>query len=369
MALLRKWVFMSLLTLSLSGCMLATQQVITMVVTATPDSLQSTTETSQEIVENPGSAINPLTGLPADPSTLQRRPFVVKISNAPPLVRPQSGISQADLVFEHYVEGGLTRFSAVFYSQAPERVGSIRSARLIDYELVPMYQALFAFSGASTGVEDLLYNHSEFAERTYKGVLYGQPYYWRDESIEIPHNMFTNLQQLWNLASEEGLNTTPSLQGMAFSPELPSNSLGTVRSLDVFYRATRVRWEYDPAISGYRRWSDGESHLDANTGDQITAANVVILYASHTLTDIVESEWQGNISYSIQIQLWFEGDALVFRDGQSYSARWSRPTRESLITLQAMDGQSLPLKPGNTWFQVMPLLEQQNSNQEGINTE
>jgi hypothetical protein len=91
------------------------------------------------------AGVNPLTGLiAADPSVLNRRPIDVKISNAPPLVRPQAGIGAADIVYEHYAEGGLTRFSAVFYGQAPERVGSIRSARLIDYEVVPMYQGMLA---------------------------------------------------------------------------------------------------------------------------------------------------------------------------------------------------------------------------------
>src|SRR5262245_54089806 len=61
--------------------------------------------------------LNPLTGLVTDPANLERRPIVVKISNAPALVRPQAGIGAADIVYEHYVEGGLTRFSAIFYSQ------------------------------------------------------------------------------------------------------------------------------------------------------------------------------------------------------------------------------------------------------------
>src|SRR5690606_26865903 len=83
--------------------------------------------------------VNPLTGLTiSDPNVLNRRPIVVKVSNSPPLVRPQSGINDADLVFEHYTEVGVTRFSAIFYANAPTRVGSIRSARLIDYELTPM---------------------------------------------------------------------------------------------------------------------------------------------------------------------------------------------------------------------------------------
>jgi hypothetical protein len=311
--------------------------------------------------------MNPLTGLTVeDPSILDRRPMIVKISNAPPLVRPQAGLNSADVVYEHYAEGGLTRFSAIFYGQTPQRVGSIRSARLIDYELVPMYDALLGYSGASNGVINLLEN-SDFWERTYVGIWYGMPYYWRDESIEVPHNLFLNPAALWSLASEEGLNHRPQLQNnLAFLEAPPPDSGGTATTIDLRYRATRVVWEYDPATGQYRRSSDGLGHFDASTLEQVTAENVVIVYANHTLSNIVESEWQGNVTYGIEIQLWFEGDAVLFRDGQQYTGRWVRPAREQMLSLRTDNGQLLPLKPGNTWFQVFPLPEQQTPAEESV---
>lgn len=337
---------------------------------STRSSSNDTTETNLPILENtrlealgpdtfpPG--VNPLTGLTvADPSVLLRRPIIAKISNAPPLVRPQAGLNAADLVFEHYAEGGLTRFSAIYYSQAPEHVGSIRSARLIDYELMPMYQGLLAYSGASIGVEDRL-NTSEFSDRLFKGVLYGWPHYWRDEAIPVPHNMFTNAAALWQLADETGINAAPDLHGMAFHADPAANidAIGPASLIDLRYRATRVEWAYDPATGRYLRSADGLGHYDGTTLEQVSAANVVIIYAEHTLTDIIESQWQGSISYSIEIKLWFEGDAVLFRDGQRFEGRWLRPTREDLLALRTRDGELLYLKPGNTWFQVMPLPEQ-----------
>jgi hypothetical protein len=345
--------------------------------------------------------VNPLTGLTAaDPSVLERRPLDVKISNAPPLVRPQAGIGQADLVFEHYAEGGLTRFSAIFYSQAPERVGSIRSARLIDYELVAMYQGLLAFSGASLGVEKRIYGSeqvkqqlcaskpeaekpqceaeadaiappglippSEFAERAYKGVLYGAPYYWRDESIPVPHNMFANPQALWELAASEGFGQRPQLDGMVFHPDPPSGEVGVGNMVEVRYRATVARWEYDPATGLYRRFSDGQPHFDAHLNQQVTAANVVIIYNGIFATDIVESVFQGNVSWSLQMTIWPEGDAVLLRDGKRYDGRWLRAVREDLITLQTKDGDYLYLKPGNTWFQLVQLPELQNPAEEWV---
>jgi len=336
-----------------------------------------TTETPSAKVENPDAigpdgfplGINPLTGqVAADPASLNRRPLIVKISNAPPLVRPQAGIGAADLVFEHYAEGGLTRFSAVFYGDAPDRVGSIRSARLIDYELVPMYHGLLAFSGASIGVEDRL-NTSDFADRLYKGVLYGLPYYWRDETIEVPHNMFMNPNALWDLAADEGKDQRPDLRGLAFLDAPPPRDAGAVGEIDIRYRATRVRWQYDPALGRYQRFADGEPHFDANTDAQVTAANVVIVYAEHTFTDIVESEFQGSKSYSIEIKLWFEGAATLFRDGKRYDGRWLRPTREDMLSLRTHDGQLLYLKPGKTWFQVVRPPEQQNPAEEWVRVE
>lgn len=335
--------------------------------------------------------INPLTGLPMpDPTWLDRRPIVVKISNAPPLVRPQAGISAADIVFEHYAEGGLTRFSAVFYGQTPTKVGSIRSARLIDHELVPMFDGLLVFSGASIGVEKYIYGSedvniriegaedtaphglippSEYADRAYKGVLYGLPYYWRDETIPVPHNLFVNLDAIWKLAESEGHAQRPRLHGLVFHPIPPDNPTGVVNSIDIRYRATRVQWVYNPARGLYERYADGQGHYDANSLQQVWAANVVVLYAEHTDTNIVESQFQGNISWSTQIAVWGQNRAILFRDGLRYDGYWIRTVREDIIALRTPDHQILYLKPGNTWFQVVRNPEQQNPNEEWLRTE
>ena len=333
--------------------------------------------------------VNPLTGLAVeDPAVLQRRPIVAKISNAPALVRPQSGIGSADIVWEHYAEGGLTRFSAVFYSQTPSRIGSIRSGRLIDYELAPMYQAMLVFSGGSTGVEEQIFGSeaigiaearlaegrqivppSDFANRAFKGVLYGPPYYFRDESIAVPHNLFATPANIWNLATEQGVNTPPSLSGQAFSEQIPAGAAGVAETVDVRYRATRAQWFYNAEAGNYERMSDGQWHTDALTGKRVSAENVVIIYADHSFTDIVESEWQGSRSYSILVKLWFEGEALVARDGQWYHARWERPTRESMLYLTTESGERFPLKPGQTFFQAVRLPEQQEAESEWVRIE
>lgn len=342
---------------------------------------------------------NPLTGLSADPATLNRRPIVVKLSNSPALVRPQAGIGQADWVYEHYTEVGITRFSAIFYGQAPQRVGSIRSARLIDYELAPMYDALLAFAGASIGVDKRIYGSeqviadlcrpredaeqcrqeasiigpagfvppSEFARRAYKGVLFGAPLFYRDEEIPVPHNLFVDLSALWARAERDGNGGRPSLRGaLQFSANPPSGELGAGNTLEVRYLTTLAQWRYDANTGRYLRTTDGLPHFDANTEQQVSADNVLVLYAGHYLTDIIESQWQETIHWSYQITLWPQGEALLLRDGKRYAARWLRPSRHETLTLVDMDGNPLPLKAGNTFVQVVRLPEQMDSTHEWV---
>lgn len=343
--------------------------------------------------------INPLTGLIVeDPAVLNRRPIIVKISNSPALVRPQSGIGEADLVFEHYTEVGITRFSAIFYGNAPTRVGSIRSARLIDYELASMYEALLAFAGASIGVDKRIYGSeavaenlcttrqdydqclaeaniigpagfippSDFVERAYKGVLFGAPYFYRDETLPVPHNLFVNLRALWERAENDGNGGQQDLSGMAFHPEIQGDPTGSGIYAQLRYSTTIVEWHYDPATARYYRTSDGQRHFDANTLEQVSAANVVIIYAGHNETDIIESGSGDNIHWSAQITIWPGGDAIIMRNGLRYEGRWLRPTRSDLMTFETVEGETIYLNPGNTWFQVVRLPEQMNPDSEWV---
>jgi Protein of unknown function (DUF3048) N-terminal domain/Protein of unknown function (DUF3048) C-terminal domain len=300
--------------------------------------------------------VNPLTGQQVDDlAVLQRRPLAVKISNAPALVRPQAGIGEADLVFEHLTEGRLTRFTAVYWTHTPPRVGSIRSARLIDLEIAVMYDAIFAFSGASDGVRSKIF-HSSFAERALEGVTVGPPVFYRDDSIEIPHNLFGSPQAMWDRAGAKGVNQPPTnLGGMVFSPTpSPQGTPGMLIKVD--YGPTDAEWHFDTVSGRYARWSDGQPHTDANTKLQVTASNVVLLYAWHQYDyTIVESEFQGHKSYSVEIQLWTLGPALVCRDGQCVRGLWNRWNKADMLTFWTEDHQPIYLKPGNTWFEVVNL--------------
>lgn len=301
--------------------------------------------------------VNPLTGQRvADPAALARRPLAAKISNAPDGVRPQAGIGAADLVFEHYVEAGLTRFTAIFWTHTPPRIGSIRSARLIDLEIPTMYGALLAYSGASEPIRQRI-AALPFAPRAYEGVTIGAPLYFRDPSLDAPHNFFAVPVEVWTRARADGLGDPPDLRGMVFDPAPPGDG-APAAAVTIDYGPDVVEWRYDPLSGGYARRADGEPHTDADSGAQITAANVVILYARHEDDQsIVEGEWNGTAFYSTRIALWALGPATLIRDGVAVDGFWMRWAEDAPLTLWADEEAARPLafKPGNTWFQVVPL--------------
>ncbi|MGC9521789.1 MAG: DUF3048 domain-containing protein [Anaerolineae bacterium] len=303
--------------------------------------------------------VNPLTGLKVeDEALLDQIPVAIKVSNSPE-VRPQSGLNAADLVFEHFAEGGITRFTAVFYGQEPETVGSVRSGRLIDLEVPAMYHALFGYSGSSAGVKNRIRNSDLFPDYIAApdfGV--GTPYFYRvpQAGKAFEHTLFTNPEVLRDLAEERGINERPEFPTlMAFSDEAPAGG-EPVSYFEVNYLpgSCTAEWTYDEEAGVWGRATAGRTHTDALTGEQVTAANVIIVYANHLYTDILEDTWGGG-HWSIEIQTWGQGPALIFRDGQMYAGIWKRTERDHMLTYYYGDETPLPLKPGNSWVQLVPL--------------
>ncbi len=371
-----KWLSLLLLIVTLlSGCGSATPQA-TPTPTRTP--LPPATDTPQPtatplpptptITPSPAPLaemtpfppdVNPLTGQKvADKSVLDHIPVAIKISNSPE-VRPQSGLSFADLVFEHYAEGGITRFTAVFYDLDPKQVGSVRSGRLIDLEIPRMYQALFAYSGSSAGVKERIRNSPLFPDYIAApdfGI--GEPYFYRipQEGKAFEHTLFTDPQILRKLADQRGINKRPDYpRFMAFS-ETPPVGGQEVKYFEINYLkgVCTAEWTYDGASDKWLRATAGVAQTDALTGDPLAFENVVIVYANHVQTDILEDTWGGG-HMSIQIQVWGTGPALIFRDGKMYQAFWHRDDPTHMLTFDNGSGGAVPLKPGHTWFQLVPL--------------
>jgi hypothetical protein len=296
--------------------------------------------------------INPLTGLPLEqPERKGQRPILIKVSNFPRNNRPQWGLSFADIVYEHYAEGGLSRFSALFYGQEAEVVGPIRSGRLIDLELIEMYSAIFAYGSADYRVRDAI-AASEFAARAVSEYPARCPPMCRYDPVNLNH-LITNTLELRSYLARQG--QTPvfvNLEGMHFDRALPAAGEAGVE-LEVHYSDGNFhRWVYHPGAGAYFRWQEtGEGEFqvapleDRLTGVQVAAANVILVIVPHS--------YVSQTPEFIRIDLEGNGRALAFRDGQAVEIRWSRPAEGGGLQFLTDEGQPFGLRPGSTWIEMV----------------
>ena len=301
---------------------------------------------------------NPMTGLPYPNAEVRaRRNLIVKISNHPPVVRPQHGLNAADLVFEYEAEGKVTRFAAIYRTNAPAHVGSIRSGRLLDIELLTMYSALLAYSGASEPIRKI-YLNSDYRYRLLSpsfGDNCENAGFCRDNALigrGYEHTLFGDTRRMWELATRRNVNTGFRAVGFAFSED---TAIGGIAARDIYIHwssRTNARWQYDEESRTYLRFTDHEPHFDAADGQQLWADNLVILEVPHqSRHDLFPP---GSTDESLEVALWDSGRAYVFRDGVIFVGFWKRLGSRPGEALQLMLGNSeaIPLRPGRTWLSV-----------------
>jgi len=290
--------------------------------------------------------INPLTGLPvADPSVLQRRPLMVRIGNDVGARQSQVGFNSADIVYEEITEWWVTRFTAIFLANTPNTVGPVRSARLVNVQLVPQYQGALAHSGGSDPVrweisQALIANLDEFYTPS--------PYFYRpNEGWQT--RLAIDAQAARDYMISAGLEAPVVQQGFLFSDTIDRGEPG--ENIFIPYpRATSfTQWRYDPGSGKYLRWISDVPLTDVSSG-QVVADNVIVYFAAHQETEIVED---ANGATSIRIIVNGQGPAWFFRDGKLNKGFWATDgTRTPYFTYA--DGTPYNLKPGNTWVQVVP---------------
>lgn len=325
--------------------------------TPTPTDTPSPTPTPNGPLYYP-EGVNPLTGLPyPSEEAMARRNLLVKISNYPPIVRPQSGLNAADLVFEYEVEGGVTRFAAIFRNNAPDHVGPVRSGRLLDFELVPMYEALFAYAGSSEPIRQMALDvewgyqilSPQFGDNCEEAGFCRFP----QDGLAFEHTLYLDTNVAWERATRRGVNQGRRAKGFAFRDEpLEGGQLANELFVD-WYGHTDARWQFDPATGRYSRFTEGLPHYDRADGEQLWADNIIVIEVPHVeRPDLFEPESRAS---SQEIQLWGTGRAYVFRDGQYWQGYWERKDNNAGTALRLYLGnyQDIYLKPGRSYVEVV----------------
>jgi hypothetical protein len=373
------WIIMALLAVILSSCnttklseidqasTFAAQTLTAMPAATEKQNPSETAEATATITPTPEptlgpvgpsnfpEGVNPLTGeMVDDPTLLNRRPVFVKVANYPASGRPHAGLSAADLVFEYYIGEGMNRFMAVYYGQDSDKIGPVRSGRLIDPQLVQMYQGILAFYGAYAPIYekivDVLGNRAITGNENICPALC-------DDGRNIVISKFGDSAGLTELSTQRGVNNQAyPLDGMAFDPTAPTGGTAGTDALVIFSNLDRGEWVYDESSGKYLRLIEDTNGsnltmvplVDANTDEQLAFSNVVVLFAYHTeyATSMYDQTIWGNTSGQ---------RAVIFRDGNAYDGTWVVPNDTQPIQLRDQNGETFALKPGNTWYVVLGL--------------
>lgn len=303
----------------------------------------------------------------------QHRPIGVMVENHSE-ARPQSGLSSADVIYEAVAEGGITRFLSVYYCQAAETVGPIRSARTYFLDFVSEYGAspLYVHVGGANqdGPADALRQIEDYG---WAGVndlnqfSIGFPTFWRDydrlgHPAATEHTMYSTTEKLLQFAATsrklkaedaDGISWTKGFVPYSFKEDASTPQRPAAQTIHLEFWTTdpayRVDWIYEPIANIYKRSNGGVAHVDRNNNKQLTAKNVVVLKTIET---------NANDGYENNAHLLYRtkgtGRANIFMDGKQIIGTWRKDTRTARTLLFDSAGVPIKLDRGTIWFEILP---------------
>jgi hypothetical protein len=274
---------------------------------------------------------SPFTGEPV-PSL--NRVLTVKIDNIVN-ARPQTGLTHADIVYALPVEGGLSRYLAVFSSHYPRVIGPVRSAREDDLELLRQFgRPAFAYSGATATLLPYIHRTARIVD-LYAGIASG---YYRDNSRVAPYNLYAHSQQLLRQASRASKARDI---GFRFGPPPPGGK--ATRSASVSYPAASFRFTWSAAKDRWLVSMDGKPAVTTD-GGRLSPATVVIQHTTVRTSRFLEYGKPPPYAESTG-----SGTALVLRDGKAWTTHWSRPNANGGTTFTTASGKRMTFAPGQVW--------------------
>lgn len=275
-----------------------------------------------------------------------RPALMVKVDNVGGAV-PQAGLNSADLVVEEPVEGGLTRFVAIFHSTDPEVVGPVRSARPIDADISRIIGGggVLLFSGASPQEIKPVKADSE-------AVLISDDWatapgtFSRDPERSGEHNLFADSTKAWEWAAANA--TTHAPREPFPHTAAPSATARPANEVSFRFPDNSVRWEWDG--KHWLRSQHGKPHETVDDG-QVRADSVVIISVT-TTTDPDLKDVLGNPTPVVDLRS--SGPAWVLREGTVTKGTWSRSGLDAPLVLTDSAGQPMGAKPGRSWLEILP---------------
>lgn len=299
------------------------------------------------VPEKRGTEVNAITymskldGTPVS-TTEQMIPTVLGIMiDNHPYARPQASISDARVVYEAPVEGGITRYFGVFsLKDNLNKVGPVRSARPYFMDWLAEYgNSSYWHAGGSPEALDFI---KQYGIRDVDELTNGK-FFWRDEERSAPHNLYTNTEKWQLYAAEKNMFTT--WQGWSFDNSAPVSS-SSVSQVSITYGTNYVvKWEYEGESKRFVRFINNRRSADENSSS-IYADTLIIQEMKIETIDEIGRKRATTIG---------EGAVSVFRDGKQTRGTWKKTARNARTRFYDENGKEISLKPGKIWIQVVPL--------------
>ena len=286
-----------------------------------------------------------LTGVAADPDDLDRAAVSVKVDNSPQ-GRPQAGLDKADVVFEEKVEGGVTRFIAVYHSQNADLVGPIRSLRTSDPAIVSALGGVFVFSD---GVAKSLGRLKGAPVSTVSEREGAGPFTY-PKGRKRPWATFGATSELRSAGGTKASKPQPLFTFLGEGETFGNGAATPATKATVdFGGRTTAGVEWDAASSKWLRITNGAAHT-LNDGSRLSFTNVIIQKTPYRGVGYNDSA--GNkVDEAVVIGA---GDAIVLVAGQQVKAKWSKPSATAATTYTDAAGVPIKLAPGNTLVVLPP---------------
>lgn len=280
------------------------------------------------------------------------RPIALMIDNDVDASRPQMGLESAYMVYEIIVEGGKTRFMALFKEHELEKVGPIRSSRhyFLDYALE--HDAIYCHAGWSPKAQKDI---RALGVNNINGILGDDgSVYWRDYTYDRTwHNLYSGLDKLWEKADKDKSyrlktdNKFIEYNNGDITPDAGETAVDITLPYSDYYK---VAYKYDAQEGVYKRYVDGKEHK-SQTGEILTAKNIIVYQVENFNLPDTENKGRQDLKNI------GTGEGYYITNGKAVKIKWEKLTREGKTRYTTADGVELKLNSGNTYIQIVPQKE------------
>lgn len=277
---------------------------------------------------------NPNSGIGPDFKPVAPIMIVVENSGA---ARPQTGLQQADMVFEYVSEYQISRMTALYFNSPPNLVGPVRSCRMINPYLGFAFRGITMCSGGSVGTLHFVFGGTDSIPQLAATVndFDSGNHFFRSGSRAAPSNLYTSGDRALRLRGEYGVPPP----NYTIAPPHPDSTAGGQPAPPPGIGQHFVSYTYDDGAKQYMRFDHGTPFIDTSTGAQLSVKNVVIVHTPFHDAGWVEDENGG--AHSVWYDLNGSGPAEIYTDGVLIPATWH---------MGAGNGQAYYLNHDPMWF-------------------